>query len=136
MTPEILETSKELSPIIVAAIAAIAGLISGVIASLVSPWVHHAVETRRKSIEYKINLIDETRKLLDTTETIAEIRTSSLWGFISENLNEQEKKNVFPGAIVIEISDGGQDDDLSQDDHRKSGISYMLSRLEKEWKLT
>ena len=56
-------------------------------------------------------------------------------GFISDNLNEAERSNVFPDGILVEISNGAGDN-LSQDDHRKEGISNMLSRLEKEWSLT
>ena len=95
-----------------------------------------AIAEYRKSIEYKTNLIAETRKLLDTSETMTQVRASSLWGFISDNLNDKENKSVFPGAFVMEISLGGPNDEMSQDDQRKRGISVMLSRLEKEWKLT
>ncbi len=136
MENEIIETSKALSPIIVAVIGGVAGLASGIVASLIAPWVQHAVETRRKSIEYKTNLIKDTRALLDKYDDFKSIRASSLWGFISDNLNEVEKKKVFPGAYIIEMSSGGPSDHMSQDDHRKQGVSTMLSRLEKEWKLT
>ncbi len=136
MEKEIIETSQSLSPIIVALIGAVAGLVSGAVASLIAPWVQYAIESRRKSIEYKSNLIKETRALIDKADEIKEIRASSLWGFIHENLNEKERKIVFPGAIVIEVSNSGMSDGMSQDDHRKQGVSMMLSRLEKEWKLT
>ena len=135
MEAEIIQASKQLSPIIVASIAAITGLISGAVGSLVAPWVQHAVESKRKAIEYRERLIKETRTLLDRTKTLAELRRSSMWGFISDNLNESEQSSVFPDGIVIEIS-GGVSDNLSQDDHRKQGISDMLARLEKEWSLT
>jgi len=131
----LIQVSKELSPIIVAGIAAVTGLISGAIGSLIAPWVQHAIESKRKAIEYRENLIKDTRILLDRVNTIAEIRRSSMWGFISDNLNESEERIVFPRAITIEISDGVSDD-LSQDDHRKEGISNMVSRLEREWELT
>ena len=136
MENEIIETSKALSPIVVAVIGGVAGLASGIVASLIAPWVQYAIETRKKSIEYKTNLIKETRVLLDKYDAFRNIRASSLWGFISDNLNETEKKRVFPGAYIIEMSNGGPSDQMSQDDHRKHGVSAMLSRLEKEWKLT
>jgi len=135
MEPDVVEAGKALSPIIVAIIGAGAGLVSGVIASLIAPWVQYAIESRRKAIEYKEILIRDTRVLLDKSDTIAEIRASSLWGFINDNLSEKERKKVFPGAYTIELSSGPKDE-LSQDDHRKQGISNMLARLEKEWNLT
>jgi len=139
MEQDLIQTGKELSPIIIAIIAiiaAVSGLISGAIASLVSPWVHYYIESRRKSIEYRTNLIKDTRSKLDQAQNIKEIRASSLWGFIDANLNEAERKIVFPGAIVIEVPTGGISDGMSQCDLRKQGVSNMLSRLEKEWKLT
>lgn len=136
MEKEIIEASKVFSPILVAIIGAVAGLISGTIASLIAPWVQYAIETRRKSIEYRSNLIKETRRLLDNAKEIREIRSSSLWGFIDKNLNDAERKIVFPGALIIEVSKSGVSDQMSQNDHRKQGISIMLSRLEHEWQLT
>jgi hypothetical protein len=58
-----------------------------------------------------------------------------LWGFISENLNNEEKKIVYSGAIVCRMSTDGSNDTLTQDDLKKQGISQMIYRLEKEWNL-
>ena len=135
MESEIIETGKALSPIIVASIGALAGLVSGAFASLVAPWVHHAIESRRKSIEYKSNLIKETRTLLDKSEGFKDILTSSLWGFISDNLNEKEKKTIFPNTLVAYVS-SDPINNMNHNDYRKQAISNMLSRLEKKWNLT
>lgn len=132
---ELVQNSDALSAIMVAAIGAGAGLCSGVIASLIAPWVQYAIETRKKSFEYKRQKILEIRELLDNNRDMNEIEKSSLWGFISANLNEQEKKMVFPRGIVVRIPTDGSRDTLSQDDYKKQGISDMLYRLEKEWKL-
>ena len=134
MASGIIETSNILPPIITALIGAAAGLISGIVASLVAPWVHHAIEEKKKSIEYKINLILAARELLDSSETIKDLRKSSLWGFISINLNSSEKEIVFPEAIVVELSND-EGDNMTQNELRKIGISHMLSRLEIEWGL-
>ena len=136
MANEIIEATKALSPIIVAIIGGVAGLITGTIASLIAPWVQYAIEKKRKSIEYKTNLIKETRVLLDKHDDFKNIKASSLWGFISDNLNEKEKRKVFPEGIVIELSATRLDSQMSQDDLKKQGISSMLSRLEKKWELT
>lgn len=127
--PKSLEAGIKFSPIIIASIGAAGGLASGILASLIAPWVHYGIELRRKSFEYKANRIKDTRALLDKAESLTDILNSSLWGFISNNLNETERGIVFPKGLVI--WEGGAD----QDSYKKSGISIMLSRLEKEWKL-
>lgn len=134
MVLELFDAGEALSPIVIVVISAVSGLASGVFGSLVSPWVHYSIESKRKQIEYKEGLIKDTRTLLDKVKTIAEIRASSLWGFIESNLSEMEREVVFPQAYVVELS-RGPEDCLSLNDLRKRGISNMLSRLEREWKL-
>lgn len=136
MESEIAEASVALSPIIIALIGAAAGLASGVVGSLIAPWVQYAIESKRKRIEYRQNLIKEIRELVDRASTIAEIRRSSFWGFISENLTSEEREKVFPKSIKLSLASGLYSDSLTEDDERKVGISEMLSRLEVEWKLT
>lgn len=135
MDSEIIETGVKLSPIIVALIGAVAGLISGALASLIAPWVQYAIESKKKSIEYKKQKIQELKNLLEDKTTLDEIEKSPLWGFISENLNKEERKTVYPGAIVVHVSLDHSKDTLTQDDYKKQGISKMIYRLEKEWGL-
>lgn len=117
-----------------ALIAAGFGLISGTVASLIAPWVHYFIEHRRRSIEYKIERIAEIRKLLDSADSMVDVKKSSLWGFIEAHLNEQERKGAIPiRTMVIQADDGAE---ISQEDIKKQAISRMLSRLEKEWGLT
>lgn len=78
----------------------------------------------------KYELIKEIRKMLDEAENIEKIKFSSYWGFIKDNLNEEEKKIVFNSAHMI--IGGMKNSDFYL---RKEKISSMLSRIEKEWKL-
>jgi hypothetical protein len=135
MESDLVQVGKELSPILVAFIGAAAGLVSGTIASLIAPWVQYAIESRKKSFEYKQKLIADIKSLLDSNSDMNDIEKSSLWGFISENLNNEEKKIVYSGAIVCRMSTDGSNDTLTQDDLKKQGISQMIYRLEKEWNL-
>ncbi|MFI9651039.1 hypothetical protein [Guyparkeria halopsychrophila] len=117
-----------------ATIAALFGLISGTIASLIAPWVHYFIERRKKSSEYKAELIKETRKVIDRSQTMSEVKKSSLWGFIEENLTEEEKAKAMPvRTLVVQRDDGAQ---ISQEDIKKQAVSRMLARLEKDWGLT
>ena len=73
-------------------------------------------------------MILNIRQLLDKSENIEEIKFSSYWGFIKDNLNEEEKKIVFDSAHMI--IGGMKNSDFYL---RKEKISLMLSRIEKEW---
>ena len=128
MEKEWLTTTKDLSPIILGVITIISGLISGLIAIYVGPEIKFKYENKQKTLEYKINLILNIRQLLDKSENIEEIKFSSYWGFIKDNLNEEEKKIVFDSAHMI--IGGMKNSDFYL---RKEKISLMLSRIEKEW---
>lgn len=112
-------------------VPAITGLIAGTLGSLIAPWVNWRIEKKRKSIEYKQNLIKETRNLVDTADSLEVILSSSLWGFISEHLTTREKESVSSGR-TIHMTDWPK---MSELDMRKQHISKMLHRLEKEWVL-
>ena len=124
MEKEWLTTTKDLSPIILGVIT----IISGLIAIYVGPKIKFKYENKQKTLEYKINLILNIRQLLDKSENIEEIKFSSYWGFIKDNLNEEEKKIVFDSAHMI--IGGMKNSDFYL---RKEKISLMLSRIEKEW---
>ena len=134
MSPEIIETTKALSPIFIALIGGISGLISGAVASLFSPWVHYFIERRKKSLEYRASKISEARALLNSSETMIQIKSHALWGFIDNHLSAQERAIADHQSSFHVRLEGT--DELSSDEERKIGISKMLSRLEKEWKLT
>jgi hypothetical protein len=128
MDKEWLTTTKELSPIILALITIISGLISGLIAIYLGPKIKFKYENKQKILEYRINLISNLRQVLDKAENIEDIQFSSYWGFIKDNLNEEEKKIVFnSGQTII---GGMKNSDFYV---RKEKISLMLSRIEKEW---
>lgn len=149
MDQELIKAGKDLSPIFVAIIGGLAGLVSGVIASLVAPWVHHKLETKKQSLEYKRSLIKDVRKLLDKSTSIEEIQASSLWGVIDSHLNKEERKKALGNIIrattivyeeVPKLKSGEKIEKHSIEEQsifalRKSGISTMLARLEREWKL-
>ena len=134
MSPEIIETTKALSPIFVALIGGIAGLVSGAVASLFAPWVHYFIERRKKSLEYRASKISEARALLNNSETMVQIKSHALWGFIDSHLSAQERAVAEQQSSIHVHLEGT--DKLSSDEERKIGISKMLSRLEKEWELT
>jgi hypothetical protein len=120
-----------MSPTTVAAlIGGLAGLCTGILGSLVAPWVQWNIEKRRKDIEYKQKIISEVRKLLDEKPDIDDIKSSSYWGFIFEHLDDREKSNMSNSTIVVELNEG-----TDSDTAKKRIISRMLHRLEQKWGL-
>lgn len=128
MEKEIVKASIELSPIIIAGIAALSAVITALITTIITPKIKYSYEKKEKTIEYKIQLISNIRQLLDKAEDFDKIRHSSYWGFIKSNLNEDEKKIVFSSGYTV-VS-GVKDSDFYA---RKEKISSMLSRLEIKW---
>jgi hypothetical protein len=51
--------------LVAASSGAIAGLITGVIGSLIAPWVQWAIETRRNRQNYRRELIQTWRRVID-----------------------------------------------------------------------
>ena len=60
-----------------------------------------------------------------------DIKNSSYWGFITENLSKKEKEIVFSQSTFISTNE--TDIKLSNYLFKKKEITYMLSRLEKDW---
>tara|TARA_R110002124_G_scaffold269796_2_gene437760 strand:- start:1584 stop:1952 length:369 start_codon:yes stop_codon:yes gene_type:complete len=112
-------------------IPALAGLISGVVGTLIAPWVNWGIEKKRKSIEYKQSQIKDARDLLDKSDALEQILTSSMWGFIQSNLTSTEVHAVSSGRHIH----GTDHNCMTELGMRKQVISKMLSRLEREWKL-
>jgi hypothetical protein len=117
-----------------ALIAAVFGLVSGAVASLISPWVHWFIEKRRKSIDHKIYLISELRKVVDSSSTLAQIKTSSYWGIIENHLNQNEQELIRPRSGQLHYTIGGPE--LTKEESNKKVISLVIARIEKLWKLS
>ena len=128
------ETTQTLSAITIALIAGGSALISAIVTSLLAPIVQNFLGNKNKKVEYKIKLITDSREILDKSKTLAEVEASSMWGFINDNLNDDEKERIESDALSIQI-DRGLDANLTQDEIRMQCISNMLSRLEKKWGL-
>ncbi|APW66537.1 hypothetical protein LPB137_12090 [Poseidonibacter parvus] len=129
MEKELIETTQVLSPIIIGLITMFSGLTSGLIAIYLGPKIKFKYEDKKRKVEYKIETIKNIRRMLDNTTKIEEIQASSYWGFILENLSEEERKEFFTNAIIIS---NGQNSTYI---HKKGTITQMLTRKEKEWEL-
>ena len=134
-----METTKELSSIIIVIITLFSGIVSALITIYLAPKVKFKYEDKKSKIEYKIELIRNIRNMLDSSKSLEEITASSYWGFIRENLSENEKEIVFQETTYISNNYSNNNEfvdvKLSNFLFRKTQISLMLLRKEKEWKL-
>jgi hypothetical protein len=112
----------ELTPIVVAAISSIFGLISGGLGSLIAPWANWGVEKRRLRVDRQRNIIDNARRNL-TNYSREQIRNSAEYAAIRSHLsadvvNKIEARNTIGGEQSIHAN-----------------IMQELSELERKWKL-
>jgi hypothetical protein len=129
----------ELSKVI---ISAIAGLISGVIGSLVAPWINWRIENKKLTRKSREDLIRSAREALEKDDlSNNEFRHLPIYSRIKPYLSEQAVK-----AVEGEFSNDGP---LSREavrivlgDGRNSGLNPFknkvldeLTLLEKKWGL-
>jgi hypothetical protein len=81
-------------PFAIALVGAIGGLISGVAASLIAPWVHWGVEKRRSRTDARRDLIQQARK--------AVLEAHDVWDRNTQDLAEGkvELKKAYPKALT------------------------------------
>lgn len=83
-------------PIDIALIGAIAGLISGALASLIAPWIQWGIEKRKSQHNDRRNLIKKVRELVIDVSNEQE-RINEL---IAANPSELPKELKYPKAIT------------------------------------
>jgi ribosomal protein S24E len=114
----------ELTPIAVAGISSVFGLISGGIASLIAPWANWRIEKRRQKQLQRRKIIDEARHDLSGTPYRREvIRKLHAYSAIRTHLSEE-----LVGNIEAHNRGGGEE-------AIQTNIMRELSDLEKKWKL-
>jgi len=82
--------------VLVALIGALAGLISGAIASLIAPWINWGITKKKIRLEERIKLLKEIREIIISEYEIHEKFTKGL------ALNPQiaNQKKYYPSAIT------------------------------------
>src|SRR5213080_1807801 len=93
----------ELTPIVVAAISSVVGLISGAVGSFLAPWANWGVEKRRLRLTQRKTIIDDARRMFSGTPLSREqIRGTIEYAAIRSHLpqeliNRIEQINVIGG---------------------------------------
>lgn len=113
-------------------VSAVTGLISGVIASLVAPWVQWAIEKRRNRMSYRRELIASWRHELDTMPLMMFRKPSStaLYGMMKPHLRPQARADL-EAEVVVETAEQGNDVSY----RRARILRDEITRLENKWGL-
>jgi len=114
----------EMTPLVVAAISSVFGLIGGAITSLAAPWVHWGIEKRRDKRNRRRDLIDNARR------------------FFSGDAFNRDRCRESPGYSAIRpylpsrITDNVQRRNTSGGEQTlRQDILQEIAALEKRWKL-
>ena len=109
-------------------ISAIAGLISGTIASLIAPWVNWQIEKVRTRSKYRKEKIKRWRKEIDESPSFAEFLQTSTYTELKHRFSKEELKQF--SHIWLDRN--------SKVDTEKSKLARFheeVNKIEKEWKL-
>jgi hypothetical protein len=119
--------------LVAASSGAIAGLISGVIGSLIAPWVQWAIEKRRSRLSYRQQLINTWREGIDRFDFQLELAGSfgetDWYSAIRPHLRDNVIEALERPRTAIVVNEG------RGDSARKQMLLDEVTRIEKEWRL-
>jgi len=104
-----------------AIISGIVGLITGLIGSLIAPWVHWGIEKKRIRLAERKELLTQARVSLSMYESRGEYITTSTYSRV---------RPYLPASALAAIENGS----FSANDHRPSMLA-ALAELERNWGL-
>jgi hypothetical protein len=106
-------------------IPAIAGLVSGVAASLVAPWVSWSIEQKREKLAYKRSLIRRWREFLANDFDQLAFSGTAAYSEMRPHLSPSTREAIEGNKITVRLGRGGNViHSLVLDD---------IARVEKEW---
>ena len=116
---------------------AIAGLIAGLVGSLIAPWVSWGIEARRERMKSRRALLDEAMQVLAEPPPLAEFRRLPLFFKIKHLLSPATKKTLAgkfakDGSESLVVVVGGPHSGLNPYAHQ---VLQDLSTAEKKWGL-
>lgn len=115
-----------MNPIWSILIPALAGLVSGIIGSLVAPWVTWGIEKRKEKMKRRQELVQSCRKMLDTHSRERFLETQE-YRHIRPFLSEEAVK-CMEGELVMARQPGGPD-------RLRQALAESIDELEKHWGL-
>jgi len=118
--------------IVTAIIAGVTGLISGVIGSLVAPWIGWGIEKKRRKLDARTKLVARWREVLGAEDfDRSMILNDPTYGVLAPLLDAKERKQVQrpQNHLIVEAyPTRGHNPDRTM-------LLHEVARIEKLWKL-
>jgi len=111
-------------------ISAIAGLISGTIASLIAPWVNWQIEKVRTRNQYRKEKIKKWRMEIERSSSFAEFLQTSTYTELKHRFSKEELKRFSSSHISID-----RNPDVNTKKRYAARFHEEVNKKEKEWKL-
>ena len=121
-----------MDPLILSAIiGGFAGLITGVIGSLIAPWIHWGIEKKRNKQTWRAELVKQWREILMKDGfSRSDLLNHPLYGPLRELLSDKIKKDLERPTTHIAV-----DINSPTNNHDRNVILREIARIEKEWDL-
>ena len=116
--------------ILTIAIPALAGLVAGIIGSLIAPWVHWGIEKRKLRLMSRRVLISDIRHLLSYPTTKEEFRDNTIYFQLKPFLSEQTREEIESDDLTVKMGDRG-----AVTNAFRIHVLDELQLLENKWRL-
>ncbi len=112
-------------------VPALAGLLAGVVGSLVAPWVNWGIEKRREKHKYRQAIVQRCRELVDRSEFSKQLlRSSTEYKYLKPHISKTDADCIENDNHIL----AGQIQDRPWDAHRRI-VTKAIEDLEKSWNL-
>lgn len=109
---------------------ALAGSASGLVASLVAPWVHWGVEKKRQRLSRRRQLVAEWRAALSRPQQVKDFRESATYATLRPHLPADLVRRIESDTIEIQV--GGRGAGLA---NFNAALLDEIAQVESKWKL-
>lgn len=118
--------------VVTALIAAIVGLLTGAIGSLIAPWVNWGIEKRRKKHENRAALVETWQAIIANPKFERDrIMNHPSYGALKPLLSAGAVKQLHRPANAHIVLRGGS----SSGDADRTLLQHEIARIEREWDL-
>lgn len=111
-------------------IPAVIGLISGVIGSLVAPWVSWGIEKQRERAKARQAFIKSCRELVGADLDKHVFRETAIYSQLRKHLSESVRKEIESDEITVQI--GGRGNGIN---NYRIAVLDAVDGLERSWGL-
>lgn len=108
-------------------VSATAGLVSGVIGSLIAPWVSWRIERVRLKTEYQRKRIADWRAAIEKAQSFDEFKYTSTFAEIRQHMSKPDLDSLFTAWIT---SGSGNTEKM-----KLAKLLEEVNKVEKKWNL-